>query len=157
MDLIDEAKDFYKNSWLLLIVNITYKYIDYFLCLLYLIWYPFNIIFNEELKTFANENYINYYLILYGFYKMHSFVKQKKNIYQDITMSIILLIFYILDIINNNTIHTIQYWILYNLLFSVFIFVYGTMYLIVKLDFDKYNYSNEDYIEFTAEICSETV
>ncbi len=158
MNLITEAKEFYKDSYLLLIMNIFYNYIHYFLCILYLCWYIFYIIVNQNLKEFANENYINYYLIFYSFYKIHSFVKQKQNINRDIIFSTLFLAFISLDFINKNTIHPIQYWILYNLVFSIFIFTYGTLYMIIKSDFSKYNINDNDYyIEFTADIISETV
>jgi hypothetical protein len=68
MGLINEAKEFYKDSYLLLIMNIFYNYIHYFLSILYLCWYPLHIIYllvnkkHSLLKEFANENYINYYL-----------------------------------------------------------------------------------------------
>ncbi len=163
MEIINEAKEFYKNSWLLIIMDITYNYIHYFLCLLYLIWYPYNIIVNEDLKTFANENYINYYLILYAFYKIHTFVKQKKNIFYDIIITIILLGFFTLDMINKNTIHNIQYWILYNLLICIFIFIYGTFYMIIRSDFDriiidKIIIDDRDmFVEYVSDIISDVV
>jgi hypothetical protein len=153
MGLINEAKEFYKDSYLLIIMNITY-YIHYFLCLLYLCWYPYYIISN--IKEFANENYINYYLIFYSFYTINAFVKEKKNINYDIIFSILFLGFIFMDIINKNTIHSIQYWILYNILISIFIFVYGTLYLIFKLDFDRYNI-DIDKSSYIAEIVSEAV
>ena len=73
---------------------------------------------------------------------MNSFVK---NIIIDIIFSIIYIGVFIFDLKNNNNIHTIQYLILYNLLINVFIFIYGTLYLVIKYDF--YNY---DIIDFTA-------
>jgi hypothetical protein len=169
MDLINEAIEIYKNSYLLLIMNIFYNYIDYFLCILYLGWYLLYIIVNQKLKEFANENYINYYLIFYSFYKIHSFVKQKQNIRRDIIFSTLFIVFISLDFINKNTIHPIQYWILYNLAFSIFIFTYGTLYMFIKSDFQNYNnsYNNsynssynssdDNYIELISEIISDTV
>jgi hypothetical protein len=109
------------------------------------------------LKEFANENYINYYLIFYSFYKIHSFVKQRQDINRDIIFSTLFLAFISLDLVNKNTIHPIQYWILYNLAFCIFIFIYGTLYMFIKSDFEKYNINDDDYIEFTADIISETV
>ena len=163
MNFITEAKEFYKDSYLLLIMNIFYNYIHYFLCILYLCWYLLHIIINQNLKEFANENYINYYLIFYSFYKMHSFVKQRQNINRDIIFSILFLAFISLDLVNKNTIHPIQYLILYNLVFSIFIFTYGTLYLIIKSDFEKYDFDTDnktaydDRISNIADIISEVV
>ena len=164
MGLINEAKEFYKDSYLLLIMNIFYNYIHYFLSIIYLCWHIIHIIYlivnkkNSLLKEFANENYINYYLIFYSFYKIHSFVKKRQNLSLDIIFSALFLAFIGLDFINKNTIHPIQYWILYNLEFSIFIFIYGTLYMIIKSDFDTYkNVNVDDRLELIADIISETV
>ena len=129
MELIKDATNFYKGKYLMIILDITYNYINYFLCLIYLCWYSY-IISN----TSINNNYINYYLIFYSFYKINSFFKQNKYIINDIIISIIYIGFFYLDLINNNTIYNIQYWICYNLLINAFIFIYGTLYLIIKSD-----------------------
>ncbi len=159
MILIDEANEFYKNSYILNISNIFYNYINYVLCIVYICWFPINIIINNNLTEFANENYINYYLIFYAFNKMYLILKNNKYIIYDIISSIIFLLIIGYDIINHNNIHQIQYWIFYNLLFSICIFVNGTMYLIFSLDFhslDNY-FDKEIYLENIADITSDNV
>lgn len=139
MNLIKDTIDFYKGSYLMIIMNITYNYTNCFLYLIYLCWYIYYITINSN---------INYYLILYSFVKINSFFKINsfvKNIIIDIIFSIIYIGVFIFDLENNNNIHTIQYLILYNLLINVFIFIYGTLYLVIKYDFYNYN-----MIDFTA-------
>ena len=72
MNLIKDTVDLYKNSYLLTIMNITYHYYNYLLCLIYLFWYLYNII---NIHKFTNENYVNNYLIFYSFYKINTFIK----------------------------------------------------------------------------------
>ncbi len=157
MDLIDEAKGFYKNGYLLMILNIFYNYVNYFLCILYICWFPIHIIINNNLTQFANENYINYYLILYAFYRMYLMtINFKYNINKNIIASIIFVIIISYDINNNNNIHKIQYWIFYNLMITLIFFVYGTIYLIFNLEINN-TFDKELYIEYTADIISDTV
>ncbi len=159
MNLIKDTVDLYKNSYLLTIMNITYHYYNYLLCLIYLFWYLYNII---NIHKFTNENYVNNYLIFYSFYKINYFVKnmcynitqlglQFKTHYThiiiDIMFSIIYICIFIFDFKNNNNIYTIQYWIFYSILINVFIFTYGTLYLIIKMDFHN---NTIDMIDFTA-------
>jgi hypothetical protein len=65
----------------------------------------------------------------------------------EIMFSIIYIGIFIFDFKNNNNIYTIQYWIFYSILINVFIFIYGTLYLIIKMDFHN---NNIDMIDFTA-------
>ena len=116
-----------------------------------------NIIINDNLKEFANENYSNYVLIFYSFYKMYSIIKLNSNYIRDFIITIIFLCFIFVDIINKNNLHYIHYWILYNQLISMFLFTYGTLYMIFSYDFGI-NYTNNKHdchIDFVAEICSE--
>jgi glycerol uptake facilitator-like aquaporin len=154
MDLMNELDIFYKNSIILDIVNIFYKYITYCLCVIYLIWFFINIILNNNLKEIVNENYSNCMLIFYSFYKIFSMIKLKSNYITDIIVTFILLFCIFTDITNEYNLYYIHYWIFYSLLISIGIFIYGTMYIIFSSDFIQYNY---DDIEFIAEICSETV
>ena len=159
MNLIKDTMDLYKNSYLLTIMNITYHNYNYLLCLIYLFWYLYNI---SNIHKFTNENYVNNYLIFYSFYKINYFVKnmcynitqlgvQFKTYYThiiiDIMFSIIYIGIFIFDFKNNNNIYIIQYWIFYSILINVFIFIYGTLYLIIKMDFRN---NTIDMIDFTA-------
>lgn len=162
MDLIDEIENFYKDGLLLLIVNVFYKYITYCLCVIYLIWFLMNIIINDNLKEIANENYSNYVLIFYSFYKMYSIIKSNSNYIRDFIITIIFLCVIFVDIINKNNLHYIHYWILYNQLISIFLFTYGTLYMIFSYDFgnnnqidNNINNKHYNYVDFVADICSE--
>jgi hypothetical protein len=158
MELIDEAIIFYKNSYLLIILNILYNYINYFLCISYILWFPIYIIINNNLFEFENENYINYYLILYSFYRMYLMGYKKNNSIKELITSIIYIIIITFDIKNNNIIHQIQYWIFYNLIISLGIFVYGTIYMIFNLEINKYYIDDrEAFIEYSADIISDAV
>ena len=160
MELIDEASIFYKNSYLLMILNILYNYINYFLCISYIFLFPIHIIINNNLFEFANENHINNYLILYAFYRIYTmtYYAKSNNIKKDIIASIIYMIIISYDINNNHIIHQIQYWIFHNLIISLAIFVYGTIYMIFNLEINKYDIENEEVvIEYIADIISETV
>jgi hypothetical protein len=154
MDFMNELDIFYKNSIILDIVNIFYKYITYCLCVIYLIWFFINIILNNNLKEVVNENYSNCMLIFYSFYKMFSMIKLKSNCITDIIVTFILLFCIFTDITNEYNLYYIHYWIFYSLLISCGIFIYGTMYIIFSSDFIQYN---DNDFEFIAEICSETV
>jgi hypothetical protein len=160
MELFDEATYFYKNSYLITILNILYNYINYFLCILYICCVPIYIIINNNLFEFANENHINYYLILYAFYRIYTmtYYVKSNNIKKDIIASIIYIIIISYDINNNHIIHQIQYWIFHNLIILLAIFVYGTIYMIFNLEINKYDIDNEEVvIEFSADIISDIV
>ncbi len=158
MELFDEAKIFYEQSYLITVLNIFYNYINHILCILYICWFPIHIIINNNFKEFLTENFINFYLILYAFYRMHLMANKTNNITKNIIASIIYIIIISYDININNYIHKIQYYIFYNLMISCAIFVYGTIYMIFNLEINKYNIDDkETYIEFSAEIISDFV
>ena len=149
MSIIEESKIFYKSHTdFMLLLKIFYYYITYVLCILYLVWFPVYIIKNNNLIEFANENYINYFLNIFAIHKLYSMVYN--NYIREILFDIIFLLFIIYDIINQNTIHSIQKLILYSVLMSILIFTYGTLYMIIKSDFHKYDEKEDDneHIEF---------
>ncbi len=149
MELIDEMNTFYKNTLLIKVVNIFYNYITNCLCVIYLIWLFINIIINNNLKEIIHENYCNSYFIFYSFYKMFSIIK--KNYISDFIITLIMLSLIFYDIINEYNLSYIHFLIFYSQLFSIFIFIQGTFYMIVRTDFGNNN------IDFVAEIFSEIV
>ena len=158
MNIIRDIKTFYKTHYILTcFINIFYKYITYFLCVLYLIWFPIYIIKTNNLHSFSNENITNMALIIYSFYKINSILINKYNFTTEIIFESLFLISAIYDINNSNHIHHIEYCIMCSIFISVFILVYGTFYYIVKSDFTiYYDPDDEDiYLENIADICCE--
>ncbi len=135
MDLMNEIDEFYKDSLLLVFVNIFYKYITYCLCVIYLIWFFINIIINNNLEELIHENYSNCILIFYAFYKMISMIKLKSKYIVDFSITFIIILFIFYDIINMYNIYYIHFLIFYSQLISIGIFIYGTFYMIVCYDF----------------------
>jgi hypothetical protein len=155
MDIIIDCTNFYnKNTYLVFLINIFYKYITNILCIIYLIWFPIYIFKTKNLHEFSNENITNIALIFYSFYKINSILINKYNFIKEILFEGLFLISAIYDIINNN-LYQIEYCIVCSIGISIFIFIYGTLYCIIKTDFNKYN--SDIYYEYMAEICSEVV
>jgi hypothetical protein len=154
MDIIEDCRNFYKTHYFLtMCVNIFYKYITNILCILYLFWFPIYIIKTNNLHTFSNENFTNISLIFYSFYKINSILINKYNFTTEIIFETLFLISAIYDIINNNHLYHIEYCIMCSLAISIFVFIYGTLYCMIKSDF--YMYNRELYLEHIAEICSD--
>jgi hypothetical protein len=156
MDIITDCDKFYKRHYYLtFLINIFYKYITYILCILYLIWFPIYIIKTKNLHEFSNENITNIALIIYSFYKIKSILINKYNFIIEIIFELLFLTSAIYDIINNNNLYHIEYCIICSLAISIFIFIYGTFYCLVKSDF--YYYDSELYMDYAIDIFSEVV
>jgi len=154
MDIVTECIDFYnKHQLLTFTINIFYKYITNILCIIYLIWFPIYVIKSNNLHKFSNENITNIALIFYSFYKIHSILINKYNFAKEVIYESLFLISTIYDIVYDNHLYKIEYCIICSLYMSIFIFVYGTLYFIIRKDFDKYN--KELYYEYVAEIICE--
>jgi hypothetical protein len=156
MDIITDCKEFYnKHQTLIFIINIFYKYITYILCIIYLIWFPIYIIKSNNLHEFSNENICNIALIFYSFYKIQSILINKYNFAKEIIYETLFLITTIYDLVNNNHLYKIEYCIICSIYMSIFVFIYGTLYFIIRSDFDKYN-NKELYYDYIADIISES-
>ncbi len=156
MEIIKDCCNFYKKNVIVLsITNIFYKYITYFLCILYLIWFPIYIIKINNLHEFTNENITNIALIFYSIYKINSILINRYNFITEISFESLFLICAIYDIINEKNLYKIEYCIICSLCIAIIVFVYGTLYFIVKSDFIKYN-NKELYYDYIADIISES-
>ena len=159
MNIINDCKHFYYNNRsLLFFIDLFRKYIIFFLCIIYLLWFPIYIIKTNNLHNFSNENITNIALIFYSFYKINSIIINKYDFVKEFIFEALFLISAIYDILNSNYLYHIEYCIICSIVVALIIFVYGTLYYIFKIDFDKYNNNNRElYYEFVADICSDIV
>jgi len=158
MNIITNIKNFYRKHYILTsVVNLFYKYITYFLCVLYLVWFPIYIIKTNNLHSFSNENITNIALIIYSFYKINSILINKYNFTTEIFFESLFLISAIYDITNSNHLYHIEYCIICSIFVAAFILLYGTFYYIIKSDFSIYDNNDENdlYLECISEIISD--
>ena len=155
MDTIKECKEFYRTHYTLtFFINLFYKFITNILCIIYLLWFCFQIINSQNISEFLNENISNIAFVFYSFYKIHSTIS-KYNIFTEIFFEALCLFFVFYDINNKRQLYDIQQYIIGSIASSIIIFTFGTLYCIFTLDFDIYN--EDFYYENVAEICSNTV
>ena len=70
MDTIKECKEFYRTHYTLtFFINLFYKFITNILCIIYLLWFCFQIINSQNISEFLNENISNIAFVFFHFIK----------------------------------------------------------------------------------------
>jgi len=156
MEIITDCKKFYKEHYTLkFFIKLFYKYIINILCIIYILWFPIYIIKSNNFNEFFTQNITNITLIFYSIYKIYSSIIKNCNIIIELIFEcgFYMCVFY--DVSKHHYLYEIELYIISSLSISIFIFIFGTLYCIFRLDFDKYN---EDlYYEYIADICGDTV